>query len=109
MSFNKMHLFHIFCIGPLVAYIGFKGKRTEKMAYGALLAYALAIFFIVRTPKFISRDIIKWVHMILWTSLFLYVCYQQEELNDIIFHILKFLGISACIVHAYLFYIKLFA
>ena len=109
MTYDKINLLHIFCIGPLIAYIGFKGNKTEKMAYGALLAYAFAIPFIVKTPNFTfeSPNIIKWIHMIIWFSLFSYVCYEQEELNPIIFHILKFLGISACIVHSYLFYKKL--
>lgn len=108
MSYNKINLFHIFLLGPLITYIGFKGIKTEKMAYGALVAYALAIPFIVRTPdlKLDSHNIIKWLHMIIWFSLFLYVSYKQDELNPIIFHILKFLGISACIIHSYLLYKK---
>ncbi len=106
MSYHKINMLHILLIGPVISYIGFQGKKTDKIAYGVLLGLALAIPFIVRTPDFKTnyRNVINWVHYLIWPALFLYVVYKQWELHSHWFEIMKYFGVSVCIIHAYFIY-----
>jgi hypothetical protein len=106
MFYLKINLLHIFLIGPLISYIGFRGAKTDKIAYGVLLGLAFIIPFIVKTPEFIVdyRNIIRWIHYCLWPILFVYIGYKQMDLHPVEFEILKYFGILICIIHMYLLY-----
>lgn len=106
MSYHKINMLHIFLIGPLISYIGFRGKKTDKLAYGVLLGLALAIPFFVRTPGFKGnyRNIINWIHYLIWPTIFLYIVYKQWDLHPVSFEIMKYFGISVSALHAYFIY-----
>lgn len=108
MNHYKINILHIFLIGPLISYIGYKGIKTDKMAYGVLLGLAFVIPFIINTPMFIAdyKNIISWIHYLIWTTLFIYIGYKQYDLHLIEFEILKFFGICICLIHIYLLYKK---
>lgn len=106
MSYPKINMFHVLLIGPVISYIGFMAKRTDKLVYGVLLGLVLTIPFIVKTPKFQANysNIIKWIHLLIWPVLFLFVVYKQWELHPIGFEIMKYLGIIVSVIHGYLLY-----
>ncbi len=106
MSYHKINMLHILLIGPLISYIGFRNKKTDKIAYGVLLGLALAIPFFVRTPGFKAnyRNIINWIHYLVWPALFLYVVYNQSDLHPYWFEVMKYFGIVVCVLHAYFMY-----
>lgn len=106
MSYQKINLMHILLIGPLLIYIGFKGKQTPPIFYGSLLALTLLIFFLVRFPgfKLNYRNGISWIHMVLWTSLFGYISWKQSLLPNFMFEIIKYLGIGVILIHSWILY-----
>jgi hypothetical protein len=106
MTYQKINLMHVLLIGPLLTYIGFKGKNTPQIFYGALLGLTLLIGFLVRTPgfKLNYRNSISWVHWVVWSSLFLWISYKQSELPDYMFEIIKYLGIIVILVHVNILY-----
>jgi hypothetical protein len=106
MTYQKINLMHVMLVGPLLTYIGFEGKKTKQIFYGALLGLTLMISFMVRTPgfKLNYRNSISWVHWIIWSSLFIYISFKQSELPDYMFEIIKYLGIITIIVHLYILY-----
>jgi hypothetical protein len=106
MSYHKINMLHILLIGPVISYIGFRDKKTDKIAYGVLLGLALCIPFIVRTPGFKAnyRNGINWIHYLVWPTLFLYVVYKQSELQPYWFEIMKYFGIFVSVLHAYFIY-----
>lgn len=99
-------MLHILLIGPVISFIGFMGKKTDKLTWGVLLGLALTIPFMVRTPglKANYRNIINWIHYLIWPCLFLYIVYKQWELHPVGFEIMKYFGIFVCVSHAYLMY-----
>ena len=106
MTYQKINLMHIFLIGPLLTYIGLKGKQTPKILYGALVGLTLMIPFMVRTPRFKLnyRNSISWVHWVFWSALFLWVGYKQASVPNFVFQIIKYLGIIVILVHLYILY-----
>ena len=106
MTYQKINLFHVMVVGPLLTYIGFKGKETPPLIFGTLLGLTLIIEFMVRTPgfKLNYRNSISWVHWLVWSSLFVWISYKQSELPDYMFEIIKYLGISTVLIHLYILY-----
>ena len=106
MTYQKINLMHAMLVGPLLASIGFQGKKTPQLFYGALLGLTLIIGFMVRTPglKANYRNSISWVHWIGWSSLFLWICYKQSDLPQYMFEIIKYLGIATIAIHLYILY-----
>lgn len=43
MSRQVILLFHIFVVGPLLAYVGYKGKKTEQSVFDLLLIMGVVV------------------------------------------------------------------
>lgn len=109
MSNYKINILHIFLIGPLISYIGFNGQKTDRIAYGTLLGLAFVIPFFVQTPELTTdfKNIIRWIHYLVWSILFVYIGYTQDNLHPIGFEVLKYFGVLVCLIHSYLLYKKI--
>lgn len=106
MSYQKINFMHILLIGPLLTYLGYKGKQAPPVLYGALVGLTLMIPFMVRTPgfKLNYRNSISWIHWVFWMALFLWIGYKQSSVPSFVFQIIKYLGIVVILVHLYILY-----
>jgi len=104
---NQIYMFHVAMVGPILYYIGNKGKEANPYAFTAIATLAIAILFFVRKPNLETyRGIIRMIHYLIYIPLFLYISYQNTKLPDWAFIMIKYLGISVSAVHFYLLFKK---
>ena len=110
MSMKQVNLMHIFLIGPLLTYIGYKKEETELVIYNMLLMATLFLPFIVRFPKLIFdfRNIINSLHYLIYIPFFAYISLKKNNLNKNIYKLLILMGLSVIIIHIYLLLEKLY-
>lgn len=111
MIFNlkstQVNLWHVAMIGPILYYIGNKGKEANEYSYTALATLAISILFVVRKPNLENyRGIIRMIHYLIYIPLFLYIVHQNKNLPEWSFNLIKYLGISVSAIHFYLLYKK---
>ena len=105
MSMKQVNLMHIFLVGPLLTFIGYKNNNTPDYLYYALGSITSLLPFIVRIPKDLSyRSIVNSIHYLLWLPLFGLISYKGNELPTDIYGIILILGIVTILTHLYLFY-----
>ena len=106
---TKINLLHVAMIGPILYYIGNKGKDANLSAYVGLSTLTISILFFVKNPNLKNyKGIIRSIHYFLYIPLFLYISNQNKNLPEWVFHFIKYLGISVSMIHLYLLYRKKF-
>lgn len=101
----QINMFHVAMVGPILYYIGNKGKNANSYAFTALATLAIAILFFVRKPNLETyRGIIRMFHYLLYIPIFLFISYQNTNLPDWAFIMIKYLGISVSAIHFYLLF-----
>ena len=110
MSMIQVNLMHIFVIGPLLTYIGYKKENTEEIYFNALGAITLLLPFIVRLPfKKDYHSIINSLHYFPYILFFLYIAYQKCNIPyKWIYSFLLVTGIIVISVHFGILIYKIF-
>ena len=103
MSSNQVYLWHMLMISPLLVYIGNKKENTPENVFNMLGLLTTLIPFVVRIPKFKLdfHDIALAIHYIGWIPLFLYIAYYKNNLPEIVYPIILYIGLAAFAIHAY--------
>jgi hypothetical protein len=107
MSMLQVNLMHIFLVGPILFGIGYKSPKEYMELYNYLGLLSAIIPFTVRIPWY---DITKWrygeylrfFHLVVATVLFGWIAYRKDTCPEVVYHILRILGIAIIVVHLYL-------
>ena len=110
----RVNLLHIFLIGPILLYIGYKKKETNYNIKLIFIGVVVMMPFIVRFPN-INRlefehnriNLLHWTIILIFLSYICYNFYLNIELNNIYYNILLFTGLKTIIIHTYLLYNKI--
>ena len=108
----QINLMHIFVVGPLLFGIGYKQINSYMNFYKYLTAILVILPFMIHFPKLKpsewgTKSWNKIIHLILYLPFLGYVAYKKDNSPEIIFNLLKIIGISVISVHSYLFVNKL--
>ena len=104
----QINLMHILIIGPLLFGIGYKQPNNYMNFYKYLTGILIILPFMIHFPKLKpsewgTKSWIKIIHLILYLPFFGYVAYKQDNSPEIVFNLLKIMGISVIAIHSYLF------
>jgi hypothetical protein len=103
LNYQVINYFHILIVGPLLTYIGYNTTNNDSKIYDLLFLLSLLIFILVRSPglKLNYRNTINIIHYLMWPTFFIWISYQQNDLPNYMFEIIKYLGISVIAIHYY--------
>ena len=105
----QINLMHVLVIGPLLIYIGQKGKKNNEAIYYSILTMILLMPFMVELPSLQfkrKKDYINSIHLIIFTWIGYYIYKKKNQLSEISFELMKYFGIATVSIHLYLAYEK---
>ena len=108
MSGLNIYLMHILIIGPLLFGIGYKEHNNYMNFYKYLTGILLVLPFMIHIPKsnpkeWGSKSWNNIIHLIIFTPFLGYVAYHKDNAPEIVFNLLKILGLCVIIIHTYFF------
>ena len=95
-------LIHIFITGPLFIYIGL--MKPNNILFSYILFFLAIIIIIAFIYRYVKKELYVWlyVHLLLFASLLLYICYlrfTQQKIPDYLYSFLLAIGIAAIGYH----------
>jgi hypothetical protein len=108
MSGIKIYLMHILIIGPLLFGIGYKPMNNYMSFYKYLTGILLILPFMIHFPKAKPSEwgIKSWnniIHLVIYLPFLGYVAYKKDNSPELVFSLLKIIGINVIAIHSYLF------
>lgn len=103
----NINLMHIFIIGPLLFGIGYKEPGKNMNFYQYLSGMLVMLPFMLHFPKSKPSEWKKWqwntvIHLLLFFPFLVYVVLKKDKSPEIIFNLLKIIGICVITTHIYL-------
>ena len=97
-----INMVHIFIVGTVLAFIGFKKNKTPKKVFYLLYVLCLLLVFLVGIPKpkLSYWNVIKIVHYLLILPALLYIAYTKEFSNNT-YNIIMATGIGIIGYHSF--------